>query len=84
MARTISEENPVWSPIDKEIYERYISGKRVTEDEIDQLVNEIVNVLYTVRNNLFHGGKRMDDSNDVEVVKMAVPLLLVIVSAFTH
>jgi hypothetical protein len=84
VARTVSSDNPVWSPIDTEIYERYIGGKEVSKDEISALTKQIVNVLYSVRNNLFHGGKRGDDSNDVEVSDKAIPLLLLIVSAFTH
>jgi hypothetical protein len=84
VARTVSEEHPVWSPIDTEVYERYIGGKEVSKDEISLLTKQIVNVLYAVRNNLFHGGKRDDDANDVNVVKQAIPLLLNIVSAFTH
>jgi hypothetical protein len=84
VARTVSKDYPVWSPIDTEVYERYINGKIVSPDEVNFLVEQIVNVLYSVRNNLFHSAKRMDDSNDVEVVDKAIPLLLLIVSAFTR
>jgi hypothetical protein len=35
-----------------------------------------------VRNNTFHGGKRADDANDHQVIKMALPLLKIIVEYF--
>lgn len=84
VAYTISTEYPVWSPIDKEIYARFMRGEPVSDIDINTLVGQIVRLLYTVRNNLFHGGKRFDDANDVEVIDRAVPLLELIVSAFTR
>lgn len=78
---TIDADNLVWSPIDTELYERYIQGDR-NADARDALAKQILDLLYTVRCNTFHGGKRMDDSNDREVVERATPLLALIVTHF--
>ena len=83
---TVSRAYPVWSPIDPALYVSYMGGdpdytKRTAADR-DLLVRQIVAVLYTVRNNTFHGGKRADDSHDIEVAAMAYPLLKLIVDSF--
>ena len=39
-------------------------------------------MIYTVRNNTFHGGKRADDANDTQVLTEALPLLAMIVKSF--
>lgn len=79
VSRTINPQSPVWSPIDKQAYERYIardwSSQRL-------LTEQIVFLLYTVRNNLVHGSKSPDEANDTRVVEHAVPLLELIVRAF--
>jgi hypothetical protein len=41
----------------------------------ERLVRQIGDILYTVRNNLFHGCKGPDDSNDEEVLLHALELL---------
>jgi hypothetical protein len=81
VTRTISREYPVWSPINKVLYRQYLDGDH-SEETTNILVRQIVDVLYTVRNNLFHGGKRADDANDDEVVAHALPLLAMIVESF--
>ncbi len=48
----------------------------------DALAKQVLDLLYTVRNNAFHGGKRADDANDREVVERALPLLALVVDAF--
>ena len=48
----------------------------------DVLARQILDVLYTVRNNTFHGGKRADDATDREVLEMSLPLLVMIVESF--
>jgi hypothetical protein len=80
VGRTVSSEDPVWSPIDLETYESYAfsQGHR----QRDELSRQVVNVLYTVRNNVVHGGKRADDGNDREVLEKAIPLLTMIVESF--
>ena len=78
---TISEQHPVWSPIDIHAYERY-KGNKLGKGDTDLLANQILLMLYTIRNNLFHGGKRADDANARQVVEMALPLLKMIVEFF--
>jgi len=50
----------------------------------DILAHQIVKLLYAIRCNLMHGGKRYDDANDIDVVKNAFPLLESIVISFLH
>jgi hypothetical protein len=78
---TVSADHPVWSPIDTQLYERYMGGSQDKEAR-NVLGKQILNLLYTVRNNTFHGGKRADDANDREVVEQALPLLVMIVKSF--
>jgi hypothetical protein len=78
---TVSAQYPVWSPIDSEKYHKVKRGSGEPGD-LDDLASQLVDVLYTVRNNLVHGGKRADDSNDGEVVEKALPLLQMIVDYF--
>ena len=84
---TIHADYPVWSPIDKNLYERYMKDPQdMKEPQISsarkELAKQILEVLYTVRNNIVHGGKQADDANSHEVVEKAVPLLSMIVSHF--
>jgi hypothetical protein len=72
---------PVLSPIDRAVYEQYVNGQE-TAAARNSLAKQIVDLLYTVRNNIFHGGKRADDANDREVAEMALPLLKLIVENF--
>ncbi len=81
VGRTINKDHPVWSPIDISLYTRY-KGNNQDVKAKNTLAIEIVNLLYTVRNNLLHGGKRADDANDHQVVEKATPLLKMIVSDF--
>lgn len=78
---TIDDKHPVWSPIDFGAYERYIQDK-ATPDDINLLSRQLIFLVYTVRNNTFHGGKRADDANDREVIEKALPLLKMIVESF--
>jgi hypothetical protein len=80
---TVSSEHPVWSPIDIRVYERYMEGNQNSEAR-DTLAKQIQDVLYTVRNNMFHGSKRADDASDHEVVEKALPLLVMIVESFLY
>jgi hypothetical protein len=52
----------------------------------DALAKQILDVLYTVRNNAFHGGKRGDDANDHQVAEQALLLLTLVVESLcrTH
>lgn len=83
---TVDYRYPVWSPIDPARFAAYVNDKaepaRRNPADRDQLTEQIVKLLYTVRNNTFHGGKRADDTNDVAVVRRAFPLLKMIVDSF--
>lgn len=79
--RTVEADNPVWCPIDHALYHAYLKGER-TSESVDRLGKEIVCLLDTIGNNLFHGGKRSDDASDINVVEHALPLLKEIVNSF--
>ena len=78
---TIDTRYPVWSPIEKKDYEQYLNNS-CNKKSKNNLVRQILDILYTIRCNLMHGGKRIDDDNDVTVVENALPLLAMIVDAF--
>lgn len=81
VGHTLDAAHPVWAPIDTQMFEKYHDGARNSETR-NALACQVLNVLYTVRNNAFHGGKRADDANDREVLEKALPLLAIIVGAF--
>lgn len=81
VGRTVDQKYLVWSPIETKLYERYFT-ESLGPHERQELADQILHVIYTVRNNLFHGGKRTDDANDVDVVSRALPLLRMIVEDF--
>jgi hypothetical protein len=78
---TRDAKDPVWTPVDTQAFEEYHRAARDVTNR-DVLARQIVDVLYTVRNNTFHGGKSPDDANDREVLEMALPLLVEIVESF--
>jgi len=80
---TVNTDYPVWSPIDFQSYAQYL-GNPGDDQARNLLAKQIVEMLYTVRCNLMHGGKRHDDRNDLSVVENALPLLQIIVSTFTQ
>lgn len=80
---TVEEKYPVWSPIDVQSYNNYLMNSKDYQAR-DLLARQIIELLYTIRCNLLHGGKRFDDANDETVVENALPLLVMIVSAFTR
>lgn len=79
VTRTVNPQSPVWSPINKQAYERYIAGDN---SDIDLLAEQIFFMLYTIRNNLVHGSKNPGEENDLNVVRNALPLLELVVRAF--
>jgi hypothetical protein len=81
VGRTVNARYPVWSPIEIDRYERCVKGDPAPDD-VDKLAQQIIDVLYTIRNNTMHGGKRADYENDREVVAKALPLLQMVVSNF--
>ena len=80
---TLDNQYPVWSPVDLEYFEEYLRDPAVLENA-DFLVTQIVGLLHTVRKNLLAHSDRFDDSNDLSVVKHALPLLELIVDSFTR
>jgi hypothetical protein len=72
---------PRYSPIDETSYKEYIADNSNTQAR-DRVAKQVLNITYTVRNNLFHGGKRSDDGNAEEVLEKALPLLRLIVVSF--
>ncbi len=74
ITRTVEADNPVWAPIDRPAYARFKAGG-ASGAEVNLLSRQILFLLYTVRNNLLHGGKRFDDATDQKVVENALPLL---------
>jgi len=80
---TSDGQYPVWSPIDFQHYEEYLENPN-NEENRNFLARQIVDLLYTIRKNLMHGGKRFDDANDITVVENALPMLELIVTSFTR
>ncbi len=70
VGHTLDAALPVCTPIDTHMFEN-AQGSEAR----DALASQILDVLYTIRNNTFHGGKRADDVNDREVLEKALPLL---------
>jgi len=82
ITRTVNSNLPVWSPINQQKFENYLVGDLSDQDE---LAEQIIFMLYTIRNNLVHGSKNQNEDNDVQVVEMALPLLELVVRSFiTH
>jgi hypothetical protein len=80
---TIDAQHPVWTPIDTVEFEQFHLGGD-TAARRGVLGRQVLDVLYTVRNNAFHGGKRADDANDTQVLEAALPLLEMIVKSFVR
>jgi hypothetical protein len=80
---TTSRDYPVWNPIDIQYFEAYLEDPD-DEETRDFLVKQIVDLLYTVRNNFMFGGRKLDDANDLSVPKNALSLLEMIVNFFTQ
>lgn len=81
IGRTVEATNPVWSPIDHALYYTYLKGERTSEGT-DKLGKEILSLLYTIGDNVFHWGTHADDASDINVVEHALPLLKEIVNSF--
>ena len=79
VTKTVNPQYPVWSPINQQAYKNYLAGDLATQTI---LIEQVLFMLYTIRNNLVHGSKSMSEANDVEVVGMALPLLEIVVRSF--
>jgi hypothetical protein len=80
---TSDRQYPVWSPIDVQYYEEYLENPD-NEGNRNFLAGQIIDLLFTIRKNLMHVGKRFDDANDIKVVENALPMLELIVTSFTR
>ena len=79
---TSDRQYPVWSPIDFQHYEEYLKNAD-NEKNRNFLARQIVDLLFTIRNNfMYHSGKKFDDANDIAVVTNALPMLELIVKSF--
>jgi hypothetical protein len=82
--RTISREEPYWSPVDQQALEHFAT--EAAEGKVpnvpDILTKQVGDILYTVRNNLFHGCKGSDDAYDDEVLQNTLQLLQAIVNFY--
>jgi hypothetical protein len=86
IGKTIDKKHPYWAAINTTEYNHYIescaNGPLADANLQEGIAGQILEVLYTVRNNTFHGGKRADDASDREVLRNALPLLTMIVHSF--
>ncbi|MGB3701120.1 MAG: hypothetical protein WA997_07610 [Anaerolineales bacterium] len=80
---TSDSQYPVWSPIDFQYYEEYLENPE-NEENRTFLARQIVDLLFTVRKNFMHAGKKFDDANDIKVVENSLPMLELIVTSFTR
>jgi len=80
VTHTTSADHPVWSPIDAPAYASYLEAP--TQAGRDFLTGQIVDLLYTVRQNMMQISSTFDDANDIAVFTHALPLLEMIVGAF--
>ncbi len=79
LTRSILPNLLVWSPIDRNAYQEYLNGNT---DVQQILIEQILFMLYTIRNNLVHGGKNPSDANDTQVIEMGLPILREIVNYY--
>jgi len=82
--QTTSKAYPRWVPVDQEMLNEVLDQLKagVEIDVPNRLIEQLGDVLYTVRNNLFHGCKGPEDSNDTEVLQNALYLLHAIVKFY--
>ena len=80
---TSSDQYPVWSPIDFQYYQEYMADPGDPQIK-DFLARQIVDLLFTVRENFMQAGKKLDDANDLSVVEHALPMLELIVKSFLY
>lgn len=78
VGHTVSRDNPVWAPIDVALHMECVRADGAHAGAAE-LIPQIVNLLYTVRNNIAHGGKSPDDRSDRDIVLRAAPLLEILV-----
>lgn len=82
VGHTLDRRYPVWSPLDRSAFESYRNDRDRRDFVRTRLVKQVTEIIYTVRNNISHGGKIADDRNDLDVVGKATPLLRMIVLSF--
>jgi hypothetical protein len=83
---TINKDYPQWIPVDEDALDEFLHQAE-TDDALEvpeQLIEQVGDILYTVRNNLFHGCKGPEDSNDWLVVEHALAMLKVVVAFYAQ
>jgi hypothetical protein len=80
VSMSIDINHTVWSPICKTEYEDAKDVNKLPQVRAS-LANSIIDILYTVRNNTFHGSKTVGEERDEEVVLNALPLLQIVVQS---
>ena len=81
LAKSAYKGRPVLATIDEARYRRWLTAARTPQDT-DGLVAQIVDMIYTVRNNTFHGRKELLDPVARAVIDNAYELLRMIVVSF--
>ncbi len=81
VANTISDEYPVWSPVDRPAYQRWQedAGDRAA---VDLLAVQLGALLLTVSENISAYSLVFDDAADLKVYDQALPLLEIMAGAF--
>jgi hypothetical protein len=81
---TISKGYPRWVPVDRMMLDDFLAQFKagVVAEVPKRLIEQVGDILYTVRNNLFHGCKGPEDSNDNQVLENALPMLQAIVNFY--
>lgn len=85
MRCTLDARYPVWSPIDAEQYEAYLAATRDEATAVKgqaALARQVLDVLHTIHQNLRYAGSFDTDENAPNVIRLAIPLLQMIVGAF--
>ncbi len=81
IGKSIYSAQPVLAQLDRAMVARIDTPAQLPADQ-DALAAQIVFMLFTVRNNMFHGGKELLDPNANTVLRNAYMLLRRIVDSF--
>jgi len=85
MRCTFDARYPVWRPVDAALYARYVRAAEagtVDEEARDFLARQILDVLYTVAQNLLYSNKPASDENAPAVIDHALALLAALVEGW--
>jgi hypothetical protein len=82
VSKTMDPRNPVWCPITMEKYKAYIRGE-VDDVTRQELVQEIVVILDTIRENLLYACTSDEQECGINLVTCAQPLLNILIFGLT-